>query len=176
MSDFTGATATQDIDGTLAEATPAASEPRTSSIRSIPTRFLFVFAMVTLVVVVTFSRGRRRRGLEMVAVAAHDEQIAILQIVVHAADHLRRALRLEVNDESLSKFRRKHFHRTINDFAELRKIFDDVLFFNGTCGRDNKIDDSIIGQSKCIFLILKSMSNVGVRKRKQTLHLPWPET
>ena len=47
----------------------------------------------------------------------------------------------------------------------MRKIFDDVLFFNGTCGRDNQMDDSIIGESKCIFIFLLSMSNVGARKK-----------
>ena len=60
--------------------------------------------------------------------AGDDVQIAILQTVFHAANHLRRADRLEFDDERLFAFQREFLQGAVDDIAELRKVLRHVRF------------------------------------------------
>ena len=60
--------------------------------------------------------------------ARDDVQIAILQIMFHAANHFRRADGLEFDDERLFASQRELLQGAVDDFAKLRKILLHVRF------------------------------------------------
>ena len=70
------------------------------------------------------------RRFEMIPVAANDEQVETLEIVIHTTNHLGRAFRLELDNVGEELLWRNSFEVAVGHRSELGKVIHDVLAFD----------------------------------------------